>query len=151
MPSPRSPLSKTPKHVIFLCYQHFVIFYQLYNTIIKILLFLFNVNFFNFFNLRDVTSLRYSSLPDLPEDDGRSGRALEIHTTQRIWLISCNDGDDIFDTWVTHISKAANKKPKRTSIQQESKSGKKKKTMPRRPSFEEETRMNHLKKQFGTR
>ena len=97
-------------------------------------------------NLRDITSLRYSSLEfGFP---GRPGRALEIHTTQRIWLISCNDGDDIFDTWVTHISKAANKKPKRTSIQQ-SKSGKKK-TMPRRPSFEEETRMNHLKKQFYT-
>lgn len=98
-------------------------------------------------NLRDVTSLRYSSLEfGFP---GRPGRALEIHTTQRIWLISCNDGDVIFDTWVTHISKAANKKPKRTSIQQESKSGKKK-TMPRRPSFEEETKMNHLKKQFNT-
>ena len=78
-------------------------------------------------NLRDVKSLRFSARKDLPEN----GKGLEIHTSSRIWLVSCSaadtennawNGAGIFDEWVHRISRASDKKPKKTSTSQEEKS-----------------------------
>lgn len=95
-------------------------------------------------HLKEVTRIRYSSRTDLPEN----GRGLELHTSQRIWLICCSDGDEIFDTWVAHLSKASNKKPKRFTSKQESKSGKKKKT--RRPSRSGRSRRHSRSSSFSS-
>ena len=92
-------------------------------------------------NLIDVNSLRFSSRTDLPN----GGRGLEIHTSSRIWLISCDENDDggynSFDEWVRMISEAANKRPRRTSTSQDEVSGKKKR-MSRRPSRSGRSRSN---------
>jgi len=86
-------------------------------------------------NLKDIKSVRFSARSDLPNN----GRGLELHTSQRIYLVSCND-DDEYDAWTTIIAKVSGKKPRRTTISQESKSGRKKNKRRRSSRVERTTR-----------